>query len=178
MILHIHGFRTTADSQKAKLFASHFGDDLITPNYSFPPNAAISDMEKVIEQENITGMIASSLGGYYASYLSSKYNLKTVLINPSVEPHITTREYLGAVQKNDGTIVEWRAEYLDDLHKLWVDELVPENYYLFLKTADEVLDYRVAKRRYLGAQMLIDDGGDHRFTDIMNHIDKIESFLL
>lgn len=177
MILYIHGFRTTYDSYIATIFKEYFKDTLISSDHSHDPELAIQEFEKIIETKNIKGIIASSLGGYYATYLGDKYNLKTVLINPSVEPHITTRQYLGIIEKHDGTTFEWKEKHLESLANLWVKTLKLQNFYLFLKRGDKILDYRVSEKRYKGAKVLIEDGGDHRFSDLRTHLEKIKKFL-
>ena len=177
MILYIHGFRTTYDSYIATLLKKHFRDELISSDHSHKPLKAIKQLEEIIKNNDIDGIIASSIGGYYATYLSSKYDLKTVLINPSVNPHKTTREFIGQIKKYDGTTFEWKNNHLEKLSKLWVEKLNSDNFYIFLKKGDQILDYKIAKKRYKNAKQLIEDAGDHRFSDIERHIDKIKLFL-
>ena len=177
MILYIHGFRTTYDSYIAKILKTSFGDELISSDHSHDPKIAIKEFEDIIDKHQITGIIASSLGGYYATYLSNKYNLKTLLINPSVEPHITTKKYIGTIEKFDGTTFEWTQEHTKELGNIWVENLDYSNFYLFLKTGDKILDYKISKKRYFKSKMLIKDGGDHRFSDLEKYIKEIKLFL-
>lgn len=51
---------------------------------------------------NIT-LIGSSLGGFYSIYLAQKYNLKAILINPSIESHKTLKTYVGEHTNFDGS---------------------------------------------------------------------------
>jgi predicted esterase YcpF (UPF0227 family) len=134
-------------------------------------------MENIIKKENITAIIASSIGGYYATYLANKFNLKTVLINPSVKPHITTKKYLGIIEKNDGTFFQWENKHLNELENLWVENLNYDNFFVFLKKGDKILDYKIAKDRYKHSKILIEDYGDHRFSDLEKHIEKIRDFI-
>jgi len=177
LILYIHGFRTTYDSYIATLLKDTFKECLISSDHSHVPQTAIKQFEEIIKKENIKGIIASSLGGYYATYLSDKYNLKTVLINPSVKPHITTRQYLGVIKKHDDTTFMWREKHLEELSKLWVKNLKYENFYIFLKRGDIVLDYKIAKERYKHSKMIIENKGDHRFSDIEKYLQKIKDFI-
>jgi len=177
LILYIHGFRTTYDSFIATLLKKNFENELISSDHSHEPLVAIKQLEEIIKQYDIRGIIASSLGGYYATYLGSKYNLKTILINPSVNPHKTTIEFIGQIKKHDDTTFEWTENHLKELSELWVEKLNPDNFYIFLKRGDQILDYKIAKDRYKNSQQLIEDNGDHRFSDIQNHIDKIKLFL-
>ena len=133
MLLYIHGFRTTPNSHKAHLLQSQYYDNIIISDHSFIPSVAIKDLETIIESKSITGIIASSLGGYYATYLAEKYNLKTVLINPSIHPFETTHKYLGINTKDNGERFIWEAKHLVELEKLYVEHLKIENYFLFLQ---------------------------------------------
>lgn len=177
MLLYIHGFRTTINSFKSKQLKDYYQDNIIIADHSYVPNIAIEDLEKIIESENITGIIASSLGGYYATYLSEKYNLKTVLINPSVYPYETTYKNLGENIKDNGDVFVWKEEHLTELEKLKVQTLKQENYFLFLQTADEVLDYSVALERYKDSKLVLEKGGNHRFKGFERFFNDVSAFL-
>lgn len=94
MILYIHGFGSSGEGGKAKIFREHFrkrGVPFMAPSLSYVPELAIKTLEEIIEMcEDIT-LIGSSLGGYYAIYLAEKYGLKTVLINPAVRSSKTLK---------------------------------------------------------------------------------------
>ena len=179
MLLYIHGFRTTSHSHKATLLKNHYQDKLIASAHSFVPDEAIKNLEENIEIYNIRGIIASSIGGFYATYLSQKYNLKTILINPSVQPYKTTKRYLGKNRRQDGTKFTWKKKHLSMLEKYKVDQkdLNLDNFFLFLQTGDEVLDYRIAKKFYKGVKMVIEEGGNHRFQGFERFFDDISDFL-
>ncbi len=179
MILYIHGFRTTPNSFKAKHLKSHFKNDLFISDHSTVPTEAIAELEDIIKSKNITGIIASSLGGFYATYLSEKYNLKTVLINPSVKPYNTTKKYLGENIKDSGEKFLWTEEHLEMLKSFKINQkdLKLNNYFLFLQTGDEVIDYRVAKEFYNGVKLVLEEGGNHRFKGFERFFNKITDFL-
>jgi predicted esterase YcpF (UPF0227 family) len=139
----------------------------------------MQNLEEIIETQNIKGIIASSLGGYYATYLSQKYNLKTILINPSVIPYKTTTKYLGANTKDNGDKFIWEEKHLDMLREFKVNKenLKLENFLLFLQRGDEVLDYREADKFYSGVKLIIEDGGDHKFKGLTRYLEDISKFL-
>ena len=57
---------------------------------------AVNQIEQIIKSNQLpVAFIGSSLGGYYASYFSSKYNSKAVLINPAIPPLEGFDIYLG-----------------------------------------------------------------------------------
>jgi len=179
LLLYIHGFRTTKISQNASLIKKYYKDRVIVSNHSTVPTQAIKDLEEIIESQNITGIIASSLGGFYATYLSQKHNLKSVLINPSVIPYETTTKYLGENIKDNGEKFIWKDEHLSMLETLKIDkvDLKLDNFFLFLQRGDKVLDYRYADDFYLGAKLIIEDEGDHKFEGLDRYLEEISDFL-
>jgi len=52
----------------------------------------------------------------------------------------------------------------------------PERYLLLVETGDEVLDYRLAVRKYLGAKQVVVQGGDHSLASFPDHIPLILDF--
>lgn len=52
------------------------------------PAETVEQLEKLIQSLNSKELMlmGSSLGGYYATYLSDKYNGPAALINPAVRP--------------------------------------------------------------------------------------------
>lgn len=177
MILYIHGFRTTPQSHKADLLKKHFKDSILIADFRISPDEAIEDLEALIQNHPITGIIASSLGGFYASYLSEQYSLKSVLINPSIAPYETTRRYLGENTREDGSAFIWNELDIDALRSYAVKTPKRENYFIFLQMGDEVLDYTVAKNHYDEAKMIIEEGGNHRFEKFERYFDQVSAFL-
>ena len=178
MLLYIHGFRTTPHSQTSQLLKKHYGKQLHLSDHPVTPDAAISYMENLLKHHSITGLIASSLGGYYATYLAEKYDIPAVLINPSTRPFITTRAYLGTNTTQDGETFEWQEHHLKELEKYAVENPDPKRYYLCLQKGDAVLDYRVALEYFIGAKVYLEEGGGHHFEGLERHFESMDSFLL
>jgi len=178
LILYIHGFRTTVESHKAQILKEYYHlDNIFIADHSLIPAEAIQDLENIIEEKNITAIIASSLGGYYATYLSEKYNLKTALINPSVTPYKTLEKCLGENERQDGLKFILTQEHLNTLEQLKVENPTLENYFLFLQKGDEVLDYQIANEFYKGCKLVIEEGGNHRFKGFGRFFDDVSEFL-
>jgi hypothetical protein len=178
LILYIHGFRTTPQSHKADLLKNYFKDSIVIADFRISPPEAIEDLEVLLQKHPITGIIASSLGGFYASYLSERHNLKTILINPSTLPFETTRRYLGENTCDDGSTFIWEESDVNALRFYDVTVTKPENYFLFLQTGDEVLDYTLAQNRYKDSAMVIEEGGNHRFDRFERYFDEVSAFLM
>lgn len=177
MLLYIHGFRSTENSLKALQLKAYFGDAIVIAKFSHEPECAVEDLEAYFSHYDIRGVIASSLGGFYATWLTEKYGLKAVLINPSTKPYETLERYLGENQTHDGEVFNWKHEHLAQLKRYKIEQPTPSRYCLYLKRGDEILDYRVAKQYYEGACLQIDEGGCHRFEDFKRYMGQAEMFL-
>ena len=145
------------------------------------PLIAVSSVETIIEKHDSQQivLVGSSLGGYYAFYLAEKYGLRAVFLNPAIRPYELLRTYLGN-NENSHTHdrYELTRQHLDQLHTMDIAKpAYPENYLLLIQTGDEVLDYREAKEKLQGAEMIIQDGGDHGFLDIDRYFDRISVFI-
>lgn len=122
-------------------------------------------------------LLGSSLGGFYATYLAEKHDLRAVLINPAIDPHVGLRAYLGP-QKNlhTGEPYELTEAHLRQWQALYVPRITPGRYLLIVETGDEVLDYRKAVQRYAGAEQVVVSGGDHSLQSFPQHLARILEF--
>jgi len=177
LILYIHGFRTTPNSFKAQTLKTHYGDNIIISNHPIIPQEAIEYLENIIKKEKIKTIIASSLGGFYATYLAQKYHLKTVLINPSVEPYKSLGRYLGVNSKDNGEEFVWKKEYMQVLERFKIDKIDKKRFFLFLQTGDEILDYRIAEKFYSGSKLILEEEGNHRFQGFERFYGEVDEFF-
>ena len=102
MIIYIHGFGSSGEATKAQIFRKFCEEKqirYIAPSLSTIPDLAIKTLSELIEsyQENEkVYLVGASLGGYYSMYLSDKYDLPTVLINPAIfMASASTNSFLG-----------------------------------------------------------------------------------
>ena len=182
MIIYIHGFGSSGHGGKASLFREYFEEEVIAPSLSYVPNLAIDTLEQLIEilleKDETVGLVGSSLGGYYAIYLASKYNLKAVLINPAIYPYKTLDKIGMAMNYFDGTSFEVSSEHIQALKRLEVQKVLnQENFITLLQTDDEVLDYNDAVEKLPNSELVIEEGGNHSFENIESYFRKIGSFL-
>jgi len=184
MIIYIHGFGGSGKGVKAELFRSYYHDNnqkFIAPSLSYVPDLAISTLEELIEScDNKPKLIGSSLGGYYAIYLSDRYNLKTVLINPSTKPVKTLPKFLEdkfATNWYDLSSFEVTQKHLNMLKKYEVKTPKEENFLLLLQKDDDVIDYRVADSKFKISKKIITTGGGHSFDGVEEYFKDIDSFL-
>ena len=182
-ILYLHGFCSSPESWKAKLFAKTLGErslaqNFFCPHLSFIPDQAISQAEKIIsDAKGALTLTGSSLGGFYATWLAEKYGLNAVLINPAVISKLSHEKFIGT-QTNLYTreTFEFTVEHAEQLLKYQVPEVTPLRYLLMVETGDEVLDYQQAVRHYAGCKQIIIEGGNHSFTHFPHCLAQILEF--
>ena len=184
MILYLHGFRSSPASHKAqqmraRLQARGLAEHFVCPALPVSPQAAVALAEALIAgSPTPVTLIGSSLGGYYATYLSEKYRLRAALVNPAVVAHLSLSAYLGE-QTNlyTGERFAFTRMHIAELQALELPVLQqPGNFWLLVETGDELLDYRQAVARYAGGRQTVIDGGDHSFTHWEEYLDELIDF--
>lgn len=185
MFIYIHGFNSSPASWKATRFKQYIQDrhpqhQVLVPHLSNLPEPAIQLLKSLIEQsqtKNIT-LVGSSLGGFYATYLASQFDLKAVLINPAVRPYELLEAFLGPNQNiYTGERYELTEEHIGQLKNLYIDNLEhPDRFLVLVQQGDEVLDARQAMSYYSHCQLIIEEGGDHSFQGIEKYFGKIVEF--
>jgi predicted esterase YcpF (UPF0227 family) len=179
MILYLHGFASCGDSTKSRLLKERFGAaEVLSQDLPVAPEEAMDFLDTLIVRENVTLLVGSSLGGFYATALSARHGIDAVLINPSVHPYRTLAPYVGMNRYwCSGEPFEWKGEYLLQLARIAEQMQLPDAELLvLLQTGDEVLDYRAAAEVYAGYEVVIEEGGSHRFENLGDYLERIEVF--
>jgi len=184
LILYLHGFRGSPASRKARQLHSRMqerglGDCFACPKLPASPSEAVALCEGIIANSSrpVT-LVGSSLGGYYATYLAEKHQLRAVLVNPAVVAHLSLQEFVGTqTDFHSGESFEFTLGHIDELRSLEVPDVsAPQRFWLMVETGDEVLDYRQAVARYSGSRQTVLEGGDHSFTRWSDYLDDIIEF--
>ena len=187
MVIYIHGFGSHGYGSKAKVFREYFksiSEDFIAPSLSYVPELAIQTLEELIESyHGEVYLIGSSLGGYYATYLSQMPQVKkVVLINPATKTMETLSRALGfAPNFYDDSSFLWSQNHLKMLEQY--DYYLPhgswelEKFLVLLQKGDELLDYYDAEEKYENAKVIVEDGGSHSFDGIERHLENIRVFF-
>ena len=183
-IIYLHGFRSSPASLKARLLSDHLtgwgrADQFWCESLPASPRLAIEQVERAIRSAPTPPvLIGSSLGGYYATYLAERHDLRALLINPATHAARTLAAEVGR-QTNPytGVVFDFTPAYLEELAALWVPVLSkPERFWLVVETGDEVLDYREAVSRYAGARQTVIEGGDHGLRHFPELLDAVVDF--
>lgn len=184
-IIYLHGFCSSVDSFKAQLVKSYIERNNVHTLFlkDLPPSPAqaMSLVEAHIASldDQYWGVVGSSLGGFYATYLSQKYAKKAVLINPAVDAHLILEKALGKnTNYHTGESFDFTQTHLQELQQLHLPKLQQaQNLLLLTKVGDEVLDFQKGVDYYQGSEQVVLEGGDHGFADYENYLEKTFDFL-
>ena len=182
MIIYIHGFNSSPASFKAKCLHDRFAafrraHEFVAPALPPSPAAAAQILETLAREHPEAALVGSSLGGFYATWLAERFNLRAVLVNPALRPYDLLGGEVGRrTNFHTGEEYNFTLEHVAELRELEVDAIDPRRYFLMVETGDEVLDYRHAVERYRGAQQLVIKGGDHGFSDFADYLDEVMEF--
>lgn len=185
-LLYLHGFLSSPASHKAiqvKQWLAQYRPDIhyACPHLSpYPKETQQTLLAQLAKIEGSIGLIGSSLGGFWATWLAEEFDMRAVVVNPSVNPMAMFPQYLNRSVKSYHSEETY---FLRDQHltELWdLDTPVvkrSDNYWLLAQKGDEVLDYRLAEKKYALCKQNIEQGGDHAFQNFERYIEPIVEFL-
>ena len=185
-IIYLHGFRSSPQSEKARALDEHlksinYPGEWFIPELAYSPAEIEQQLDDLIQSrsDRYVGLIGSSLGGFFAYAMAERYSLPAVLINPAAYPYDLMNDYLG-IQTNlyTGESFEVTRKDVQRLKELDPgDPTHPERLMVMLQTGDETLDDREAERRFAHVHLMVEEGGDHRFSSFENHLSGMLTFL-
>jgi predicted esterase YcpF (UPF0227 family) len=186
-LLYLHGFRSSPQSAKAQIMAQrvqalHPGVTWWCPQLPASPAQAMDLLlqgtaEWPREQMAVMG---SSLGGFYAAWLSSHLSVPAVLINPAVHPSRDLARYIGEhpVWQDPTQSIFFEPAYVQELQVLESQRLPTQPITLALiAKGDEVLDWREMLARHQAGRVRLIEGSDHALSDFEDHLPQILEFL-
>lgn len=189
MIIYLHGFNSWGETHnKAKFLAEQLPEiDVYSPSYpSNDPDMAIQIVNNLISKraypDDKVMFVGSSMGGFFAQYLSKKHNGKCVLINPATQITKTLKRCIGEntnyVTNETYTLTEENVAAFGK-YDVTIFNILRDNVpttLLLLDGSDEVLDPKVALDKYLFvANCHVFAGGNHRFTHLAESVELIKS---
>lgn len=184
-VLYLHGFRSSPRSFKARVVQKRLEElgrahELICPQLPASPKAAMELALLLAERHapHDLSIIGSSLGGFYATWLAERLDVKAVVINPSVNPLKNLEKHVGMTTAwHSDEPFEFKQEYIGELADLRVQRITrPERYFLLAATGDEVLDYRDMVAHYAGARQHVIEGSDHAISEFPQYVDEVLAF--
>ena len=184
-ILYFHGFASSSDSNKAKILKKYISKnyknaEIIIPDIDNNFKLAVNQIHELIDSaKHPIVFIGSSLGGYYASYFSSKFKTKSVLINPAIPPLKDFEMYLGENENySTGEKFIITPEDIRYIRKMSYKKYAnAENTYVLLESGDEVLNYKEAAKYFSGSYLDIIYGGSHSYESLDERLKNIVNFI-
>jgi predicted esterase YcpF (UPF0227 family) len=180
-LLYLHGFRSSPQSFKARWMA-----DWVTANrpdltWSCPqlppsPAAALAHIRDLTAgwPTDTTGVIGSSLGGFYATIVAETLGCRAVLVNPAVDPARDLAAHIGrqTMFHSAGESFDFRPEYVDELRAMTPPMPLtrPLDILAIVAKGDEVLDWREMTARYAHGPLKLIAGSDHGLADFEAHV--------
>jgi len=184
-VLYFHGFASSSDSKKAKVFKKYISSlnksiKVIVPDLNNNFKDAVEEINQLIKtNQKPFAFVGSSLGGYYAAYFSSLNKAKAVLINPATPPLKGFDIYLGNNTNystgEEFTLTKKDIQFLRSISIKSYDN--HKNTIVLVESGDEVLDYIDAYAYFNGSHIEIEFGGNHSYESLEKNLEKIRYFL-
>lgn len=192
--MYLHGFRSSPQSAKAqqvaeRVQAQHPGVVWCCPQLPPSPRAAAELIHGLTQDWPREGMavIGSSLGGFYARWLSLQRGCRVVLLNPAPFPQRDLKNYIGEqpVWHHPEEHIFFEPGFVGELEALAEDiarlaplhPATPDSLYALVSEQDEVLDWREMLAFCQGGSIQRLPEGDHAIGDFVNHLDDLIRFL-
>lgn len=187
-LIYIHGFLSSPKSAKAQATQTwlqyhrpqwHYECPFLS-SYPGETQAALNGLVSQLGEAEDVYVIGSSLGGFWASYLTERYGFRSVLVNPAVHPQRRFATLVGQKLANYHTHEPCILRQQDIDHLEACDAPTINNldlYWLMVQTGDETLDYRDAVSRFQGCRQTIEVGGDHGFTGYASWLPELIEFF-
>ena len=174
-IAYLHGFNSSSkpDSDKAKLL-SELGDVFqVSYNSCEHPDTIYDDLYAQLKEIDPDVVMGSSLGGYWAARLGYTFNVLSVLLNPSIEPHETLLDVVG----ENVNFVTGEKGILQKESVLAYDSILnyKHSMLVLLDREDEVLDSETTYTALNDVcNVVMFEGGSHRFEHLKESLDQIQ----
>ncbi|WP_346837724.1 YqiA/YcfP family alpha/beta fold hydrolase [Microbulbifer sp. SAOS-129_SWC] len=189
-LIYLHGFLSSPQSAKCEQMRKwlaaqrsiEFCAPLVSPYPGEAQQALLALVEESIAGGHPVGLVGSSMGGFWSSYLAERFQLPAVLINPAIHPARFMPAYVGqTLLPYSGEPREYRLSDADvaTMRKLEGELQSPlrGRYWLLAQRGDETLDSRDAEGFYRGQRQTVEEGGDHGFQGFERYCAPIVEFL-
>ncbi len=187
-LLYLHGFLSSSASAKAQVTQQWITEhcphwDFLCPNLPAAPSQTKKLLDRLLTQPNMKRdvvMIGSSLGGFWATYITERKGFPSVLVNPAISPHKRFGDLVGKPLKNyhSGEISVLQKSDIAVMEACDQPQIKNSDlYWLMVQTGDTVLDYRQAVERYQGCRQTVESGGTHAFEGYESWLSEIVEFL-
>jgi predicted esterase YcpF (UPF0227 family) len=186
-LLYLHGFRSSPQSAKAQIMGRYVQEhhpqvSWWCPQLPASPQHAIDMLLHGVARwpREQMAVMGSSLGGFYAAWLSAHLACPAVLINPAVHPSRDLARYIGEhpVWQDPAQSIFFEPGYVQELMELESQPLpTSPNTLALMAQGDEVLDWHEMLARHQAGQVRLIEGSDHALSDFEIYLPQILEFL-
>lgn len=186
-LLYLHGFRSSPQSVKAQIMARHVQAHHPQVTWWCPqlPASPAQALALLLQgtaawPRRSMAVVGSSLGGFYAAWLSAHLDCPAVLINPAVHPARDLARHVGEhpVWQDPAQRLSFEPVHVHELRQLESQPAPTRPRTLALiAQGDEVLDWREMLARHQTGQVRLIEGSDHALSDFHAHLPQILEFL-
>ncbi|MHA1339218.1 MAG: YqiA/YcfP family alpha/beta fold hydrolase [Promethearchaeota archaeon] len=185
-ILYLHGSNSAGFGSKVNYLREAFGaENVIALNCPHDPAKAIQLLEFLVKNLKKTKdfyLFGSSQGGYFAIYLSYKYRVPAILVNPQTKAGEPPKEIGKEVENfKTGEKYIYKEEYYEFLKKIELKreniEKIKDKLFIYLDEDDDVINGKETAKYFEGFYVRLYPGGDHFFQHMENLIDDLKNNL-
>ena len=186
-LLYLHGFRSSPQSVKARKMAMWMAQEFPRVHWWCPqlpasPRQAMAELLTGVADwpAGRMAVVGSSLGGFYATWLSRHLGCPAVLINPAVHPSRDLAKHIGeqTTWHDPAQSLFFDATYIAELQALESQAPNPRPQTLALiAKGDEVLAWREMLARHQAGRVHLIEGSDHALSDFDLYKAEILEFL-
>ncbi|WP_226668081.1 YqiA/YcfP family alpha/beta fold hydrolase [Microbulbifer aggregans] len=192
LLIYLHGFLSSPQSFKCQLLKDWLRDNhpeiiFYAPLVSPYPGEAATALGGMLDEFLNThrgpiGLVGSSMGGFWCTWLAEQHRLPAVLVNPAVRPARFMPKYVGQdLQPYSGESQIYRLQVKDVDTMRALEGSIPDElqgrYWLLAQRGDETLDCAEAEAFYAGQRQTVEDGGDHSFQGFARYSAALVDFL-
>ncbi len=186
-LVYLHGFRSSPQSAKARITAAWMQQHRPDVEWWCPqlPPSPREAMQLLLDRVSgwpatTSGVIGSSLGGFYATALAERSGCHAVLLNPAVDPARDLATYIGETTAwHSDERFFFKPEFIAELRQIAPASLSKlSRYFAIIAKGDEVLSWVEMSERYAGCRVTLLEGGDHALSDYeATHLPEVTGFL-
>lgn len=151
MILNIHGFNSDGNNRNYNFLKTEYPNrKIISPTFNYNeenPYNILDSLQNYIKlqrefEKPINLVVGSSIGGFFAYCLCAMYDVKTILINPSLMPFINLFTKYNVSQTICKKYIELFNKYVYLPNNI--------NYEIILSNHDEIIDHASITKTVIG----------------------------
>ena len=182
-VLYLHGFLSGPTGLKARLVQQECQKRSLAcllPDLNEEPAKVWQQLLALLKtyEPGTIGIVASSLGGFYAARALGEVACRAVLINPATHPWDAIDSFLGEQTTSAGRLVVIKKEYADQLRSLKAMPFIkPSRVLIALSTADEVLNWKEARDAFSHSPLLMLENADHAGSQFARYVSQVIDFL-